>query len=58
MQVFLDNEEHIREILDRDGGKALPTILKTIAHVDVTKHVGVFERIEPDELNNVTSLLT
>jgi hypothetical protein len=58
LQVFLDNEEHIREILDRDGGKALPTILKTIAHVDVSQStLEYLSALNPDELNNVTSLL-
>ncbi len=58
LQVFLDNEEHIRKILDRDGGKALPTILKTIVHVDVSQStLGYLSTLNPDELNNVTSLL-
>jgi hypothetical protein len=58
LQFFLDNEAYIRKILNRDGGKALPAILKTIAHVDVSQSLLEHLRVlNPDELNNVMSLL-
>ena len=58
LQAILDNEEYIRKILDRDGGKALPAILKTIAHVDVSQSMLEYlSTLNTDELSNVTSLL-
>lgn len=58
LRVLLDNEENIREILNRDSAKVLPAVFKTIAHVDVSQStLEYLSTLNPDELNNVTSLL-